>query len=296
MDYQSHSPIFGWIGSFFIHGLLIVVLIATMNLTSPAVQEEKEETVQVQLVSAPPPEQTPPPTPQRTPRRTPSPTPEPVRENEIVVAEATPEKTPKPTPKPTQTPKKTPKPTPEPTKTPKPTPNPTAKPTKTPKPEPTKTPEPKPEPTPERNRSLTPEEMKKLYEKNDITASGRERKPEKTPTKPSPPSTTTSSSDSSPIKMSGSTLSDNYKRAALGKVSRYFTIPKSKERSQTAIVAFTILKNGAITNIQLKKSCGDPALDKLAIDALKKAKTFGALPDGSDQTSVRHEIEFSMRQ
>lgn len=286
MDYQSHSPILGWIGSFFIHGLLIVVLIATMNLTGPTVQEEKEETVQVQLVSAPPPEQTPPPTPRITPRRTPAPTPEPVRENEIVVAEATPEKTPKPTPRPTVKPTKTPKPTPEPTKTPKPTPKPTAKPTKTPK----------PEPTPERNRSLTPEEMKKLYEKNDITASGRERKPEKTPTKPSPPSTTSASSDSAPIKMSGSSLSDNYKRAALGKVSRYFTIPKSKERSQTAIVAFTILKNGSITNIQLKKSCGDPALDKLAIDALKKAKTFGALPDGSDQTSVRHEIEFSMRQ
>ncbi|MDX1971329.1 MAG: TonB family protein [Candidatus Sumerlaeia bacterium] len=279
-------------------------------------------------------------------RSTPEPEPEPEAGKVITTEEK-----PKATPKPTSTPKPKATSTPKPTATPKPTgtPKPTAtpKPSATPKPEetPKSTPKaaaaPKPTATPKPTPvSMTPEKMRELYKQRNISATGREPKPNS-----SKPGATSSSASSAsggsagkPGAMvtrpggtgngrgtgtgtgsgngsnpgsgsgSGSTATGKgmslksaglplyYSQGALQHVSRFFTVPEAQQQSVSAVLEFRILRNGTITDIRLKRSCGVPALDQRALEALRAAKKFSPLPDSVTDDSIRHEMTFSMRQ
>jgi TonB family protein len=267
-------------------------------------------------------------------------TPEPEPETERVIT--TEEEKPKPTPKPTSTPKPKPTSTPKPTTTPKPestpkatatpkptsTPKPTAtpKPTSTPKATPKPTSPPKPTATPKPTPvSMTPEKMRELYKQRNISATGREPKPDAPKAVASASSSGSSSakpgaavtrpggtgngrgtgtgsaagstvSGGKGMSLQSSGLPDYYSRGALQHVSRFFTVPEAQQKNVNAVLEFRILRNGTITDIRLKRSCGVPALDQRAIDALRAAKKFSPLPDSVPDDSIRHEMTFSMRQ
>ena len=50
-------------------------------------------------------------------------------------------------------------------------------------------------------------------------------------------------------------------------------------------VAFTITANGSITNLRIKKSSGKPAVDKGALDVVRKASPFPAIPSEARRSS-----------
>ncbi|MDX1971965.1 MAG: TonB family protein, partial [Candidatus Sumerlaeia bacterium] len=87
-----------------------------------------------------------------------------------------------------------------------------------------------------------------------------------------------------------------YSEGALQHVSRFFTVPEAQQQNVSAVLEFRIMRNGTITDIRLKRSCGVPALDQRAMDALKNAKKFSPLPDSVTDDSVRHEVTFAMWQ
>lgn len=333
-----------WVISLVLHGVMILSLAILILLPSggdsgsPADEADMlayDPEAPVWLPEEEPEvEPTPPPVSTPEPRSTPEPEPEPETERVITTEEEKPKPTSTPKPKPTNTPKPTatPKPesTPKPTATPKPTstPKPTAtpKPTSTPKATPKPTAPPKPTATPKPTPvSMTPEKMRELYKQRNISATGREPKPDAPKTvakantggssagKPgaavtspggkgngrgtgtgSAAGSTVSGGKGMTLKSSG--LPEYYSKGALQHVSRFFTVPEAQQQSVSAVLEFRILRNGTITDIRLKRSCGVPALDQRALEALRAAKKFSPLPDSVTDDSIRHEMTFSMRQ
>lgn len=96
------------------------------------------------------------------------------------------------------------------------------------------------------------------------------------------------------MSLGGTDLPDYYKHGALNHVSRFFKIPESQQRQASAIVEFRIMRDGRITDIRLKKSCGVASLDQRALEALKNAGRFSPLPDSVRSDTLKHEIEFQM--
>lgn len=281
--------------------------------TPEATPEPEEEKADKEITTEDAKKKKPTPTPKAT--KTPKPTVKPTNT-------PTPEKTAKPT----ATPKPTAEPTPKPTATPKATKTPKPEATATPKPKATEAPKPTatPKPTPV---SLTPEQMRALYQKNKVSSSGQEPKKSTTIAKAAN-SSASGSSSSGPgrsatgkpggngsgqgsgsgkgsgngvgsgtgkgLKVTSSGLPDYYEQGALQAVSRFFTVPNDQQKNVTAVVEFRILRNGTITDIRLKRSCGTDSLDQRAIDALKKTKKFSPLPDSVTDDSIRHEMAFAM--
>ena len=289
----TFDKLFGLAGTIAIHTLLIA-LVAYFSLhrdPKSLVGSDDKQPLQVALLehqAAPPPEpkRQEPPKPKPTPRATPKPEPTPpVVEKKIEI--------PKETPKPEPTPRRTPKPTPQ--KTPAPTPR------KTPKPEPTprSTPKPAPAKTPEPKREqpeLSREEFQKLYEKWNIEKGTTSQ----TVQKPSPEKPASTSPEANPDEttvgkatLRGAGLPDSYAKGALAHVGRYFVVPPDQRREATAIVEFTILRSGELTNIRLRKSSGSANLDALALKALQSAKRFSPLPDSLRKDRLDTEIAFS---
>ncbi|MBN2035817.1 MAG: TonB family protein [Chitinispirillaceae bacterium] len=63
------------------------------------------------------------------------------------------------------------------------------------------------------------------------------------------------------------------------KISRYWN-PPVENRNISVIVAFTIFRDGSISNPKIKERSGDGTLDNLALRAVQLAAPFGKMPPG----------------
>ena len=61
----------------------------------------------------------------------------------------------------------------------------------------------------------------------------------------------------------------------------------------TAVIDFTINRDGAISNPKLVESCGDTDLDNFAIEGIRRASPFAALPSNYEKKSVELRFRFS---
>ena len=79
-------------------------------------------------------------------------------------------------------------------------------------------------------------------------------------------------------KVKGNASTSNYK----GLVQRKLERAKKRVRVSakgTVIVSFTISANGSVTNLRVRKSSGKPAIDKGALDIVRRASPFPDIPD-----------------
>lgn len=79
-------------------------------------------------------------------------------------------------------------------------------------------------------------------------------------------------------KVKGNASTSNYK----GLVQRKLERAKKRVRvaaKGTVIVSFTISANGSVVNLRVRKSSGKPAIDKGALDIVRRASPFPAIPD-----------------
>ena len=61
-------------------------------------------------------------------------------------------------------------------------------------------------------------------------------------------------------------------------------LERAKKRVRVAgkgkvLVSFTITANGSVVNLRVRKSSGKPAIDAGALDVVRKASPFPAIPD-----------------
>lgn len=85
-------------------------------------------------------------------------------------------------------------------------------------------------------------------------------------------------------KVKGNASTSNYK----GLVQRKLERAKKRLRvaaKGTVIVSFTISANGSVVNLRVRKSSGKPAVDKGALDIVRRASPFPAIPDETGLTS-----------
>lgn len=78
-------------------------------------------------------------------------------------------------------------------------------------------------------------------------------------------------------KIKGNASTSNYK----GLVQRKLERAKKRVRvaaKGTVIVSFTISANGSVVNLRVRKSSGKPAIDKGALDIVRRASPFPAIP------------------
>lgn len=317
MKESQDGRLVGWTGTLVLHGALVLFFLAALLLPDPVPElSAASAPMEVSLLAE---ASTPPETPRATPE--PSPTDEPIREDDIRIATPTPTPTPRPsptptptpTPRPTATPTPTPTATPRPTATPTPTPTPTPTatprptatptPTATPRPTPTATPRATPSPTPRETVSLSPEEARRIYEERNVSSSGRPPQPDR------PAQRSGSASSSSPGgggSSSGSTeiggtamqhdgLPASYVAGLLNAVSRQFNVPAADRSDRTAVVRFTIQRDGRLSDVRVIRSSGSAKLDKMATDALERASRAGLspLPDGFREERATRQITFS---
>lgn len=79
-------------------------------------------------------------------------------------------------------------------------------------------------------------------------------------------------------KVKGNASTSNYK----GLVQRKLERAKKRVRvaaKGTVIVSFTISANGSVASLRVRKSSGKPAVDKGALDIVRRASPFPAIPD-----------------
>lgn len=67
-------------------------------------------------------------------------------------------------------------------------------------------------------------------------------------------------------------------------------LERAKKRVHVAgkgsvVVSFTISANGGVVNLKIRKSSGKPAVDKGALDVIRKASPFPAIPPEEKRTS-----------
>lgn len=81
-------------------------------------------------------------------------------------------------------------------------------------------------------------------------------------------------------KVKGNAATSNYK----GLVQRKLERAKKRVRvaaKGTVVVSFTILASGSVVNLRVRKSSGKPAIDKGALDIVRRASPFPAIPPDS---------------
>ena len=93
--------------------------------------------------------------------------------------------------------------------------------------------------------------------------------------------------------LTGLGLPDYYARQALQHIGRNFKVPDDKQRDKTSVVAFTINRDGRLTNPRIKSSSGSSDLDALAIEAIKRTAKIAPLPDTVSMNSVDAEVAFN---
>jgi protein TonB len=82
----------------------------------------------------------------------------------------------------------------------------------------------------------------------------------------------------------GNAAKTNYKGLVQRKLERAKKRVRVAARG-TVIVSFTISANGGVVNLRVRKSSGKPAIDQGALDIVRRASPFPAIPDETGLTS-----------
>ena len=83
---------------------------------------------------------------------------------------------------------------------------------------------------------------------------------------------------------------DPYINAIQQKILHYW-IPAKESKTDSVIVAFTIFRDGSISEPSIRKSSGDATLEHLAVRAVKRAAPFSKIP--STVADGRYECNFA---
>ena len=158
------------------------------------------------------------------------------------------------------------------------------------KPEPKKKELKKPEPKPRKQAAETPEKKpvkKKKVVQRDGNADDNSTKGRDT-AKTKDGASQDASQGNSKKKLKGNAALTNY----TGQVER--KIDRAKKRAAVgakgqAVVTFTINADGSVSNLRVKKSSGKPAIDKGALDVIRKSVPFPAIPSELDRKSLRYQ-------
>lgn len=125
-------------------------------------------------------------------------------------------------------------------------------------------PEPKPEPIPEKTPEKKPEPEKKA---------AFEKKPEK---KKAAPAADASAPSSGSKTKGGAMSAAAYAKAVLKKVRS--TKKKSGAGKGTVVVGFSIAADGGLAGVQVLQRSGNAALDRIAVDHIRRSTPFPAPP------------------
>jgi TonB family protein len=83
-----------------------------------------------------------------------------------------------------------------------------------------------------------------------------------------------------------------YLNAIMSKVEQHWK-PPYEDRQAFVEVAFTIFRNGTISDVQVKRASGNAAMDNLAVRAVMLAAPFGELPVGWSGNSL--DVRYTLR-
>lgn len=166
-----------------------------------------------------------------------------------------------PTPEPTPEPTPTPTPTPEPTPTPTATPTPVATPSPTPQPTPKATPKPTPRATPRPTAKPTPPKAKPVRSSSSSSSGSR-----------------TSQASSGAKKTSAGYLHNP--------APPYPAEARQKRQEGKVILKVTVSDSGRVSRISLSRSSGHAALDRAAINGVKRWKFKPATAGGVKVSST----------
>jgi TonB family protein len=160
-----------------------------------------------------------------------------------------------------------------------------------PKPVPTPKATPKPKATPAEAKK-TPAPVQTPSPRPTVASTPRPpapAAPRVTPPLPAPPAPPVAG----PLTMQSLDLPDYYMLNARQKIESYFSVPaNAKNRQLVSKAAFTIMKDGTITNIRIVQSTGDPLLDQAGVRALTLTKELGPLPDSVSKNSIDAIVTF----
>lgn len=80
-----------------------------------------------------------------------------------------------------------------------------------------------------------------------------------------------------------------------GKISSCWSNPQMVlDKKYSAVISFTILKSGEITNINIKRSSGIANFDQSGLKAIELAKPFPQLPVGYKYSQLTVNVEFNL--
>ncbi|MDK1388904.1 energy transducer TonB [Sinorhizobium sp. 8-89] len=87
---------------------------------------------------------------------------------------------------------------------------------------------------------------------------------------------------------SGNAAASNYPGKVRSKLNRAFRYPSEAKRQRlrgVAHVRFTVTSGGGVAGVSLAKSAGSPILDEAALDTVRRAAPFPAIPAGAGRDS-----------
>lgn len=92
----------------------------------------------------------------------------------------------------------------------------------------------------------------------------------------------------------GNAAVTNYPGKIRSKLVRAFNSTRTRATG-TATVAFTVASNGSVRSARLTGSSGVAALDKAALDAIRRASPFPPIPEGAGRSAWQFEVPLGIR-
>lgn len=86
----------------------------------------------------------------------------------------------------------------------------------------------------------------------------------------------------------GNAAVSNYPGKIVARLRRALRYPREAERERLrgeVRVGFTIISNGAVGNVRVVRSSGSPVLDRAAVETVRRAAPFPAIPAGAGRSS-----------
>ncbi|WP_159585998.1 energy transducer TonB [Chelativorans xinjiangense] len=86
----------------------------------------------------------------------------------------------------------------------------------------------------------------------------------------------------------GNAAVSNYPGKIVSRLRRALRYPRAAQRERLrgeVGVAFTVAGNGAVSGIRVVRSSGSPILDQAAVETVRRAAPFPAIPDGAGRSS-----------
>jgi periplasmic protein TonB len=71
-------------------------------------------------------------------------------------------------------------------------------------------------------------------------------------------------------------------------------IPPEQGNSRRSVLRFSISRNGEVSNLRIGKSSGNPDSDAAAMDAVRRAAPFRALPTAYKQRNIDIQFTFDI--